>query len=762
MAVQNRQIHPRYQIKAHPNGLGSNSASTPSAVADHQAVTHTSAPAPKVTTPLGTKPIKRQATTYTSDPAPKAATFGQEIRHDAITSTSAPAPDIWVPKVPTPESDGAGAPTPDSETYQPGYYEQQAVQPALGAMRAAAAGESPVDRRIANLYLGYLRAGNQAEKASAAHEMAQLGVSPQAAAARMAMMGQQQGSQEAQTAGQLAVQSQQRAFDASRQLGTLGMQGAGLEQQKHEFDETMDYKWDVLGEDTRQFDETHEENIRQFNERQELLRDQEGNEEFWAQYDAAIQVGDYERAQQLYQEKFGEAIDLSTLKDAEARRLRNELMPQVENRIGVLINASKGFDAIVNDQQAREALAEALNEDINSDAIDTELRNLYDATLASNQGAAASNLSNHLHRASLKGWDADTAVNDDEMWREAGYSRGLDPYDLKNAEEIEEHIRDEYKAYNKSAVDDMVDTAMTEFSLYTDTPGAEADLRKVVTDAYGTAITTNAEGGMVINDDVFWPWENPETRFNYVGWDGQDLNFKDDGSLTLESQQLMQETVYTTGDGQPVTAQAAIDKWGNMTSTERSQFVNDDGSINKDAFLASEHGFGTAKSLTGSTIHTSIDYWDQFMFDNPDLLNEFDADTLPGLATLELGGGGDENDPTVFAYHNTYGDKKEGAVNGNLLPRIYFQFREVFGEDLTARQFADLWNEGDGWLVAENGLVKNFDPQWRQQSELPEAGDSPSSYRLNTFEMDEFRERVKPPVLEQEPDEPPRVDPRAF
>lgn len=738
MAAKNTGIHPRYQIKAHPDGFGPLATSGPQPKGSPridvprpgQAVTSTSAPAPTVGVP--------------STPS------GQSLTGQAVTSTSAPAPDIWVPKTDIPsgdESDGGAPPAPTQEDgYKPGYYEQQATLPALGAMRAAAAGESPVDRRIANLYLGYLRAGNEAEKASAAHEMAQLGVSPQAAAARMAMLGQRQGSQEAQTAGQLAVQSQQRAFDASQQLGTLGMQGAGLEQRKYEFGEEMGYKRDVLSEQERQFNAKHEEDIRQFNERQDFLRDQEENRELWSQYDALIQAGDYDGAAQVYEQISGQQMDVSTLKDAEERRIRNELMPQVEGRINNMMAAGRGFQELSNDQETREMLAEALNEDINSDRIDTELLNLYEAELAEDQPKAKANLSSYLAAAAEKGEDVETLIADEDIWLNAAYSKQLDPYDLKNEATIKEHIRSEYEAYNRSSIDRLVDTAMNEFELYTDTPQAKADLRKVVTDGWGTAITTNAEGEMQINDDVYWPWEDPETMFNYVGWNGEDLSFTEDGNLTPESEMLMQETVYTTDDGQPVTAQVAVDKWENMTSTERSKFIDDDGNINREAFLASEHGFGTAKSSDGSTIHTSIDYWDQFMLDNLELLDEFDTDMLPDLKNLELGGGGDVNDPTVFAYYNAYGDPKEAALADSLLPRIYFQFREVFGDDLTARQFADLWNEGEGWIVDDNSLVKNFDPQWRQYNELPESSgfDTPMGYRLTSWQLSEYRKKQVP------------------
>ena len=783
MARQTNRMHPRYKVSAYPKGMNvATSGPTPKGSPQINVPRPPSkvpppppapnAPAPPVGVPStsGGQSLTRQAVTGTSEPAPTinvpSTAGGQSLTRQAVTGTSEPAPDIWVPKTEIPsgdESDEGAPPAPTQEDgYKPGYYEQQATLPALGAMRAAAAGESPVDRRIANLYLGYLRAGNEAEKASAAHEMAQLGVSPQAAAARMAMLGQRQGSQEAQTAGQLAVQSQERALGAAQQLGRLGMQGAGLEQRKYEFGEEMGYKRDVLSEQERQFNAKHEEDIRQFNERQDFLRDQEENRELWSQYDALIQAGDYDGAAQVYEQISGQPMDVSTLKDAEERRIRNELMPQVEDRINNMMAAGRGFQEISNDQETREMLAEALNEDINSDRIDTELRNLYDAELARDQPKAKANLSSYLAAAAQKGTDVETLVADEDIWRNAAYSKQLDPYDLKNKAEIEEHIRNEYEAYNRSAIDMLVDTAMNDmFELYTDNvPQAESDLRKVITDAWGTAITTNAEGEMQINEDVYWPWENPETMFNYVGWNGEDLSFTEDGNLTPESETLMQETVYTTDDGQPITAQAAVDKWESLTSTERSQFIDDDGNIKKEAFLASEHGFGTAKAPDDSTIHTSVDYWDQFMLDNPALLDEFDADILPDFANLELGGGGDANDPTVFAYNNAYGDPKEAALAGPLLPRIYFQFREVFGDDLTARQFADIWNEGEGWIVDDNGLVKNFDPQWRQDNELPESSgfDTPTGYRLTSWQMGEYRKQGSTQYAsDKEPVEEPRT-----
>jgi len=107
----------------------------------------------------------------------------------------------------------------------------QAVAKGLGGLEAIAAGESPVDRTIANRTLGNLSAQQEAERMAAIQNQAQQSVSGPAAQAQQAMLGITQGSQMGQTAGQLAIGAQERAAGAVRDLLT-----GGQAQQKFEFE----------------------------------------------------------------------------------------------------------------------------------------------------------------------------------------------------------------------------------------------------------------------------------------------------------------------------------------------------------------------------------------------------------------------------------------------------------------------------------------------------------------------------------------------
>ena len=107
----------------------------------------------------------------------------------------------------------------------------QAVAKGLGGLGAIAAGESPVDRTIANRTLGNMSAQQEAERMAAIQAQAQQGVTGPAAQAQQAMLGIAQGSQMGQTAGQLAIGAQERAGGAVRDLATLGQA-----QQKQDID----------------------------------------------------------------------------------------------------------------------------------------------------------------------------------------------------------------------------------------------------------------------------------------------------------------------------------------------------------------------------------------------------------------------------------------------------------------------------------------------------------------------------------------------
>jgi len=128
----------------------------------------------------------------------------------------------------TTSNTAAGDVTPTTTTPTVG---ESAVARGLGGLEAIAAGESPVDRTIANRTLGNLGAQQEAERMAAIQAQAQQGVSGPAAQAQQAMLGITQGSQMGQVAGELAQGAQQRAQQAVRDL-----LAGGQAQQRFEFD----------------------------------------------------------------------------------------------------------------------------------------------------------------------------------------------------------------------------------------------------------------------------------------------------------------------------------------------------------------------------------------------------------------------------------------------------------------------------------------------------------------------------------------------
>jgi hypothetical protein len=110
----------------------------------------------------------------------------------------------------------------------------QATEGAMGVLRGIIAGEDPTARKMANAYLGYTRAASAAEKQAFAQELAQMGISPGAAAAHLQLLGRQQRSQEAGLVGELAEQAGARRMEALGELGTLGQAQQRIDMLKQE------------------------------------------------------------------------------------------------------------------------------------------------------------------------------------------------------------------------------------------------------------------------------------------------------------------------------------------------------------------------------------------------------------------------------------------------------------------------------------------------------------------------------------------------
>ena len=184
----------------------------------------------------------------------------------------------------TTSNTAAGDVTPTTTTPTIG---ESAVARGLGGLEAIAAGESPVDRTIANRTLGNLGAQQEADRMAAIQNQAQQGVTGPAAQAQQAMLGITQGSQMGQVAGELAQGAQERAAQGTRDLATIGQA-----QQAQEFAQGM------------------------------------------TQVGFLVDNGDFRGAAQAFQQLTGNGADMSN-----AEEMFNEaLLSQKANRISGMIN----------------------------------------------------------------------------------------------------------------------------------------------------------------------------------------------------------------------------------------------------------------------------------------------------------------------------------------------------------------------------------------------------------------------------------------
>jgi hypothetical protein len=299
-----------------------------------------------------------------------------------------------------------------------------------------------------------------------------------------------------------------------------------------------------------------------------------------------------------------------------------------------------------------------------------------------------------------------------------------------NAAAIDSAIRDRFTNAYKSDVNIIVEKFVGAGRVptdYMDTPDYQGQLKRAIQDMLNEGII-DSEGNIVEGKAFDWPWNNPETMFNYTDWNGNDIVYDGTGQkpATYGSTQVTAGTLKNGTDyakmvgttKTPVTFADMDAKWGSLSASEKEKYFTN-GKFDNEKFV--RDNFGIAAGVNGSTVFTNVNSITSYLANNTSVLAEIgtaingNGEDIIGFETQAKIPTGQPNagqslSSTEYQYWGTDGLWHSGSVQANDFKNIWFQFSQFYngGKVMTADEFANRWNEGEGWIVDDDGLVVNF------------------------------------------------------
>jgi hypothetical protein len=261
------------------------------------------------------------------------------------------------------------------------------------------------------------------------------------------------------------------------------------------------------------------------------------------------------------------------------------------SRINTLFLGGTGLEAMRGDATLRSNIASALGVGADDAAVDKEIETQWKAYLATNNVTFGGNVEQYLNIAWDNNKSVDDVLSDQTIWRNAAGYLGLDPNDEANRTAIETEIKSRYDQVTMPEIDGIIQNMDRSGLLegYKDSPNWDGDLRQTIRDLQLKGVLD--ENGVPKPDAVFaWPWEDPDTYFNYTDWNGNDIEYawSEDG-VTLETvngktwdeywaQPLIIDGNGTTyinpANGEPVNQGDAQQKWDSLMPMQREQYFS--------------------------------------------------------------------------------------------------------------------------------------------------------------------------------------------
>lgn len=559
-------------------------------------------------------------------------------------------------------------------------------------------GMSDTDRRIANFYLSNTDATNAANlRVLASQISADPYMSPQAKQNAIAGLQRDMAADRGTMAGTLAIDAAQRADAAQAQGIQLGQQVRTFEDitlpTSQQANELARRTFEEVTLPTTQANlKTLEENLRQATET-------------YNNYTTPANKIALEAAQS--------ALD-------NAKTVQSNTA--IQNRISTLF-ASGSVSTAKNDPTLQALVKTMLGANATPEQISDEIGKQWAAFNETKKADFNNNAEVLIGAAIDNELDLATVLSDDSIRRTVAGANGLDINDPNDKAKIDEKIRGLYNQldlseaeilYNRLVKTGFVDEYMN------DSPDFKQDMLAVISDL-ALKGSIDPETGMPSQDSwIELPWNDPDTRFKYKDWDGNDIDVGtpvDSVAIGI----LGNGTDYKNSNGQAVTNGDATAKWNSLGSTEKNKFLNDDGSVNVEAFLAAK--FPATKTEDGQTVPvvTPETYDDKFLSSESyrnaisDAMKGFVSQAqVPTELTRDNGGMYEAGmvPTTMFLSYDEYGKPQiKGFQEGNL-GFIWQQLSDKYGKPsgtlLDAASFQKVWNEGKDWRVNSDGVITNL------------------------------------------------------
>jgi hypothetical protein len=422
------------------------------------------------------------------------------------------------------------------------------------------------------------------------------------------------------------------------------------------------------------------------------------------------QLGREDELFELEKEKYG--MEKEAMADSE-----------IDGRLKLLINApGVGINELKADGTLRASIAKRLNVDPNDPMVDREIEIRHGSTMLAMKSSFADMLNTSIEDRLESGVPLEDILKDEDIMHLANSFNG----GKADVQAITNEITNRYNRLARDPVESVWE-ALPKAGLedYFDTPGSETAAKAFIGDILRSGkISYNDETGEInYNDNVLWPWDNPETHFQYTDWNGEDIKYTN-GQLPAGywNAAISGYTYKQDGEDKSVSFGEAQEKWDGLGIKDKYDYIDDNGEIDVKAFL--EDYFKPVKNI----IQHTISELDKIFVEDEDLVKAFE-DPLTGVKTNFISYAEyPKDDPRYaestpktdgnFRYFDENGREQFAPVGGNLFRQIWQQFSEDAGKPMSVTEFSTKWEEGKPYRIGSDGKILNYDAGYQKENNL--------------------------------------------
>ena len=459
--------------------------------------------------------------------------------------------------------------------------------------------------------------------------------------------------------------------------------------------------------------------------------------------------------QDMYVQKFGGTPpDLSELikerKYLDLKR-QNEVdsssNASITSRIAMLYSGGKNsFDDIVKDDTIRNDVATAIGADKTlpegQAAITAEIQNRINAYQAGNTDVFAGDLEKLIGSAfetfgteNIQGGH-DFVLSDNKTRSAAAGFLGIDPLsqNVNDQQKINDYINQVWqtgyaKTESKAIFEKWKYNYSSSLGNMKDTPGWEG-MAIATIEALNNSGQIDSEGKVLDGAAIDWPWNNPDTYFKFIDFNGDNIQYDSNGNkpagydnqIVKVDGKPFEYTDAVTGETSQITFGAAQAAWDDATASEREAYSKG-GSPDIQSFLKGK--LGTTKVAEGTVFNNMTDYnaayesgdWKTF-FDGiggdtqGNIADNFSAGTYPAGSTQ-----GDEKTPVPagqFVVYDKDGVAKIVKSSGLDARNIYMQLSTAIKRSpMNLSEFQSAWGDGSKFIIGDNGKIMNMTDEFK-------------------------------------------------